>query len=109
MRARLAAFDPPGPAVEEAMDNVRRRLAPALLKRPGFLAGYWLRRADGQVLSISLWETEGDIQSAERDLPSVPLEPGQEASKIPSPDHVDSYEVLGHVDSSGGTWASEER
>lgn len=92
MIARVAVFDSLSGAAW--LDNVKRRVAPATQQMRGNLGGLWLQDAPtGNVLSISFWESEEAMRS-NPSLQTVPLLPGQNASKIPSADTQEFYEVV---------------
>ncbi len=93
MIARLGIFNSlSGP---EWLDNVKLRVAPAGRKMNGYQGAFWLQDpATGKVVSISFWESEEALKSNGAGLKGVPLVPGQDPSKIPSPDAVEFYEVV---------------
>lgn len=79
---------------DEWLDNVKRRVGPATLQMRGNMGGFWVQDpSTGKVLSISFWESEEALRS-NRSLQSVPLLPGQDPSKIPSPDGQEFFEVV---------------
>lgn len=92
MIARVGVFN--SLSGEEWLDNVKLRVAPATRQMRGNLGGFWLQdRTTGKVLSISFWESMEALQS-NPPLTNISLLPGQDPSKIPSPDSQEFYEVV---------------
>ena len=81
----------------ESRRSLFERFLPALRAQMGFVAGYWLAAADGRQLSITVWESEEALQEGARQANAVPLLPGQDASKIPAADIVETFEVVTHA------------
>jgi heme-degrading monooxygenase HmoA len=95
MIARIATFSSLTPeTAAESRRNLLERFLPALKAQEGFVGGYWLRAEDGRQLSITVWESEEALRRGGAQANAVPLLPGQDPSKIPSPDHVESFEVV---------------
>ena len=95
MIARIATFSSLTPEADaESRRNLLERFLPALKAQEGFVGGYWLAAADGRRLSITVWESEEALRRGGANANAVPLLPGQDPSKIPSPDHVESFEVV---------------
>jgi hypothetical protein len=95
MIARVGTFHPMTPDVAAASRrNLLERFLPALRAQVGFVAGYWLEAADGQQLSITVWESEEALQEGGRRANAVPLLPGQDPTKIPAADLVEIFEVV---------------
>lgn len=93
MIARLGIFN--SLSGEEWLDNVKLRVAPATRQMRGSMGGFWLQdRTTGKVISISFWESEEALRSNADVLKNTPLLPGQDPSKIPSPDAQEFYEVV---------------
>jgi Antibiotic biosynthesis monooxygenase len=92
MIARLGIFN--SLSGEEWLDNVKIRVAPATRHMRGYLGGFWLQNPDtGKVISLSFWESEDALRS-NAPLRNIPLKPGQDPSRIPSPDLQEFYELL---------------
>ncbi len=92
MIARLGIFN--SLSGEEWLDNVKLRVAPATRQMRGNLGSFWLQdRATGKVISLSFWESEEALRS-NAPISATPLRPGQDPSKIPSPDAQEFYEVV---------------
>ncbi len=95
MIARIATFSSLTPeTAAESRRNLLERFLPALKAQEGFVGGYWLRAEDGRLLSITVWESEEALRRGGERANAVPLLPGQDPSKIPSPDLVESFEVV---------------
>jgi hypothetical protein len=95
MIMRLAAFASQTPDVRaEAVRNLMERFKPALVSQPGFVAGYWAESEDGRMFSITVWESEGAVEQAGAAVNATPLLPGQDSSKIPSPERVETLTVV---------------
>jgi heme-degrading monooxygenase HmoA len=95
MIVRLANFASPTPDVRaEALRNLMERFKPALVAQPGFVAGYWAEAADGRMFSITVWESEAAVEQAGAAANATPLLPGQDPSKIPSPERVETLTVV---------------
>jgi hypothetical protein len=95
MIVRLAAFASPTPDVRaEARRNLLERFQPALVVQPGFVAGYWAEAEDGRLFSITVWESEAVAARAAEAANAVPLLPGQDPAKIPSPERVETLTVV---------------
>ncbi len=95
MIARLGVFDPmPEDVHREYRRNLTERFKPALEQQPGFVAGYWLRSEDGRELSFTVWESEEALATGAQRANATPLLPGQDASKIPSPARVETFDVI---------------
>jgi Antibiotic biosynthesis monooxygenase len=98
MIARVATFTPMAPDVEAEMHrNLRVRFISAIQEQEGFIAAYWLMGEDKQVWSISFWESEEAMRAGGQRANATPLVPGQDASKIASPDTVQVLTVFGHA------------
>lgn len=97
MIARLATFAPMAPEEDaEVRRNLRERFIAALQAQEGFVAGYWLVGEDGVWISFSVWESEEAMARGGQRANAVPLLPGQDPSRIPSPATVETYPVVMH-------------
>lgn len=95
MIARLGVFDPmPKDVHAEYRRNLLERFKPALEVQDGFIAGYWLQAPDGRELSFTVWESDAALATGAQRANAMPLLPGQDASKIPSPSVVETFEVI---------------
>jgi len=55
MIARIGYFSHLTPEQEAASEyNFRERFKAAITSQDGFIAGYWLRRPDGRLISLSI-------------------------------------------------------
>jgi hypothetical protein len=103
MIVRVATFAPMTPAVEaEARRNMVERFKPALAAQPGLLAAYWTRAEDGHWVSITAWESRGAMERGSVAANAVPLLPGQDPEKIPSPEGMEVLNVMEHVHPAAG-------
>ena len=95
MIARMGTFSSLTPeAAAESRRNLLERFLPALKAQEGFVGGYWLTATDGRHLSITVWESEEAMRRGAARANATPLLPGQDATKIPSPDSVEQFEVV---------------
>ena len=86
MIVRVASFAPMTPDVEaEARQNLVERFKPALAAQRGLIAGYWAEAEDGHVVAITVWESHEALERGSAAANAVPLLPGQDPTKIPSP------------------------
>jgi hypothetical protein len=76
-----------------SLDNLRRRFKPAISTQDGYIAGYWLRRPDGRLISLSIWQSEDHLRSGGTRAQAVPLLPGQVAELIPHAEHEEICQV----------------
>jgi hypothetical protein len=91
----VAAFAPMDPEIEaEARRNHTERFLPALASQPGFVAGYWVAAADGHWESITVWESAEALERGRVAANAVPLLPGQDPAKIPSPERFETFTVI---------------
>lgn len=98
MIVRVATFAPMTPEVEaEARRNMIERFKPALAAQPGLLAAYWTKASDGHWVSITAWESEEAMVRGSTAANAVPLLPGQDPEKIPSPEQMEVLTVMEHV------------
>ena len=96
MIARIGYFGHLTPEQEAAsLDNLRRRFKPAISSQEGYIAGYWLRRPDGRLISLSIWQSEDHLRAGGTRAQAVPLLPGQVAELIP---HAELEEICQVVD-----------
>ena len=66
MYARMSTFRVEPAKLDHFADLVRESLLPAVTRQQGYLRGLLLvDRATGQVMAVSVWETEADLQAAE--------------------------------------------
>jgi len=64
---RVSIGDP-----ENAQEELRTRVVPAVSQAPGFVAGYWTRK-DNEGLSMTVWESEDAArEAAERITRNMP-------------------------------------
>jgi heme-degrading monooxygenase HmoA len=95
MIARIGYFGHLTPEQEAAsLDNLRRRFKPAISSQEGYIAGYWLRRPDGRLISVSIWQSEDHLRSGGMHAQAVPLLPGQVAELIPHAEHEEICQVV---------------
>lgn len=74
-------------------DNLRRRFLPALSRQPGYVTGIWCKDAEGNALSITVWESEQALRDGGATANATPLLPGQRPEQIAGPDRVQIYEL----------------
>jgi heme-degrading monooxygenase HmoA len=102
--ARLGVFEPmPEDIHAEYRRNLAERFKPALAAQDGFVAGYWLQAPDGRELSFTVWASEAALATGAQRANATPLLPGQDASRIPSPSVVETFEVIACATGAGGT------
>ena len=95
MIARIGTFHPLPPDVAAASrQNLLQRFLPALKAQAGFVAGLWLEAEDGRQLSITVWDSEEALQQGAVRANAAPLLPGQDPSKLPSADVVETFQVV---------------
>lgn len=98
MIAFIGTFNPMAPDIEaESRRNLLERFLPALKEQAGFIGGYWLVADDGRQLSITIWENEEALRRGATRANAEPLLPGQDPSKIPSPDQLETFEVYANA------------
>jgi heme-degrading monooxygenase HmoA len=103
MIARLGTFNPmPEDIHAEYRRNLVERFKPALEAQEGFVAGFWLRAPDGRELSFTVWESEEALAAGAQRANATPLLPGQDASKIPSPSKVETFDVVAAAPGTAG-------
>jgi heme-degrading monooxygenase HmoA len=93
MIARIAYFDNITPEQRAARGvYFREQFQPAITSQDGFIAGYFLHRAQGeliQLVSFTVWQSEDHLRLGEqRALALAPLPGG-----MAYPDRVETYEV----------------
>lgn len=94
MIARIGYFGHLSPEQEAASEfNFRERFKAAITSQDGFIAGYWLRRPDGRMISLSIWESEEKLRTGGMRAHAVPLLPGQIAEQIPGPESEEICQV----------------
>ena len=100
MIARFATSPPVNdPDVEaQRRDNLERRLKPALVKAPGFRGGMWLKRGDGTVHSITLWDSEEALRGAQPGVDATPMQAGQRPEAMPGPATGQVVEIAEVID-----------
>lgn len=92
--ARVAFFDRPSPeATAASEDNLHRRFLPAIASQAGFVSGLWCKDADGNALSITVWESVEALRDGGGRANATPLLAGQRADRIAGPDRVQMYDV----------------
>jgi heme-degrading monooxygenase HmoA len=97
MIARIGYFGGLTPEQDAASTtNLRERFKPAITSQDGFVAAYWLRGADGRVISFSIWESEDKLREGGTRANAAPLLPGQNGDLIPSPERMEICEVVDH-------------
>lgn len=102
MIARLGVFDPmPEDVHAEYRRNLVERFKPALEAQEGFIAGYWLQAPDGRELSFTVWTSEAALATGAQRANATPLLPGQDASKIPAPAVVETFDVVASAPGAG--------
>jgi len=74
-------------------DNLRRRFLPAIASQPGYVSGIWCKDADGNALSITVWESGDALREGGTRANATPLLSGQRSDQIPGPDRVEIYDV----------------
>jgi hypothetical protein len=100
MIARIGYFGHLTPEQEAAsLDNLRRRFKPAISSQNGYVAGYWLRRPDGRLISLSMWQSEDHLRNGGMRAHEAPLQPGQVAELIPEAEHVEICQVVDQAQS----------
>jgi len=107
MISRIATFPPLPPEQDAAVRrNVRERFMAALRAQEGFIAGYWLTRADRSWVSVSVWASEEAQRRGGERANATPLLPGQDPATIPAPATVETYEVFAQTVSDDGADAT---
>ncbi len=95
MIARIGYFGHLTPEQEAASEyNFRERFKAAITSQDGFIAGYWLRRPDGRLISLSIWENEEKLRLGGMRANAAPLLPDQVAEQIAEPESVEVCEVV---------------
>ena len=95
MIARIGYFGHLTPEQEAAsLDNLRRRFKPEISSQEGYVAGYWLRRPDGRLISLSIWQSEDHLRNGGMRAHQAPLLPGQVAKLIPEAEQVEICQVV---------------
>jgi hypothetical protein len=95
MIARIGSFGQLTPEQEEAsLYNLRERFKLAISSQDGYVAGYWLRRPDGRLISLSIWQSEEHLRNGGLRAQAVPLLPGQVAELIPEAEQVEICQVV---------------
>ena len=74
--------------------NLRERFKRAITSQDGFVAAYWLRGADGRLISFPVWESEDELREGGARANTVPLLPGQIGVLMPSPECVEICAVV---------------
>lgn len=95
MIARIA-YSPPVPEDQLAKraENLTERFKPALIQQPGLVAAFWLESPDGSRGSVTVWESEEQMQAAAATTNAVPLLPGHQREDLPGPDRGQTVQVL---------------
>jgi hypothetical protein len=89
MIARIGYFGHLTPEQEAAsLHKLRERFKAAISSQDGYVAGYWLRRPDGRLISLSIWQSEKHLRNSGVRAQAIPLLPGQVAELIPEAEHV---------------------
>ena len=57
---------------------------------------------DGKLLSITVWESTEAMVAGAQQANAIPLLPGQDPKKIPSPDLVEYFTVSAYTEHSSG-------
>jgi len=95
MIARIGYFGHLTPEQEAtSLYNLRERFKPAISSQDGYVAGYWLRRPDGRLISLSIWQSEEHLRIGGTRAQAVPLLPGQVAELIPEAEQVEICQVV---------------
>lgn len=103
MIARIGTFQGLGAeAAAESQRNLVERFLPALRVQAGFVLGVWLQGDDGKLLSITVWESEEALVMGAQRANATPLLPGQDPTKIPSPDTVEQFDVIAYAAGASG-------
>ena len=98
MIVRVATFAPMTAELRaEATRNMVERFKPALAAQPGLLAAYWTEAPDGHWVSITAWESVESMERGGAAANAVPLLPGQDGEKIPSPVRTEILGVMEHI------------
>src|SRR5215217_5091126 len=98
MIARIGRFE--GLSAEAAAaskHNLQERFMPALAAQAGFVLGLWLEGENGKLLSITVWDSADAMKTGGQQANATPLLPGQDPDKIPSPNSVESYQVIAYA------------
>jgi hypothetical protein len=76
---------------EEARSMTREMIVPKARAHPGFVAGYWLRALDGDVIrSVHLYESEDNARTAAEAIRAQGPPPGAPVALH----SISTYEVL---------------
>ena len=71
--ARVAIFDEP-PVLQEDDDRRAQSLYDLLRSQPGFIAAHYLREPEtGRLMSLTLWESEQALETAEAAVRERPV------------------------------------
>ena len=80
----------------ETRRNLFERFIAALQEQEGLVFATWAVAEDGTWRSITGWQDEATMQAGAQKANAVPLLPGQDASRIPSPATVEIFHVVAH-------------
>jgi heme-degrading monooxygenase HmoA len=93
MFARVSIIEGKPEHVDEGIRNYRNNVIPAAKKNHGFKDAYLLvDRKTGKVMSITMWETEKDVQSSTETANQLRSQAAQIAGSS-QPPKVEIYEV----------------
>ncbi len=100
MIARFATSPPANDPdiAAQRMANAQGRIKPGLLRQPGFRGAMWLRRPDGTVHSITLFDSEEDMRTAAEAINAQPMLAGHNPADMPGPDSGQTVEILQVLD-----------
>jgi heme-degrading monooxygenase HmoA len=80
--------------IEAGLRNVQDIVLPGLREMKGFVHGYWLAdRQRAEVLAVTLWETEEDMQASAGAINQL-RQQAMSAAGITEPPTITEYEVL---------------
>jgi len=93
MFARVSTIQGKPERVEDGIRNYREQVTPSVQKMAGFKGAYFLvDRKKGKVVSITLWDTEQNLQASAAAADRLRSQASQTAA-APKPPVVEIYEV----------------
>ncbi len=94
MYARVSTFQAAQAMLDSGLSNVQDVVLPGLRELRGFVHGYWLADRQGaEVIAVTLWETEEDMQASANVINQL-RQQAMSAAGITAPPTIKEYEVL---------------
>jgi hypothetical protein len=95
MFARVTRYEGSPSEIEAGIKLIKETIAPAARRLQGFKGGYWLLdRANGEGLSVTLFESESALHATEDDAAQL----RSRASSIVKITAVERYEVVAEAE-----------